>query len=214
MSGGVRPLLVGMTGGIGSGKSAFCNFLRGLGAVVFESDRVARELLVGDADVVAGVRALLGDGVYGRSADGSLVADRRAIAARVFADAGLLGELNALIHPRVAAAFGGVVERAAGDGVAVVVKEAAVLFESGGDAGLDVVVVVVAPVEERVRRAVARGTGSRAEVLQRIEAQWPEERLVARAGMVVRNVGDMGLLRAEAARVYGELLALRGGKGV
>lgn len=209
------PLLVGVTGGIGSGKSTVCSILVELGCELFEADRVARELQLTDPEVIRGIVELFGEGVYSRDAAGHLLIDRRSIAAEVFSDSRKLEALNALIHPKVFLAFDRETERCRREGRKILCKEAAIMFESGKAGDLDRIVVVAAADELRVARAVARGLGSREEVIRRMRAQWPQEQLVERADYVIWNNGTVEELRARTEEVFRSLqaLAASGGDG-
>ena len=197
-----RPFLVGVTGGIGSGKSTVCRFLSDLGCALFEADRVARELQCSDPGIIAGIRKLFGHEVYAEGSGGSLQLDRRRVAAEVFSSPEKLMELNRLVHPAVYEAFHEAVEEARRQGIEVLVKEAAILFEAGRTADLDLIVVVVADRQLRLRRAVEKGLGSREEVLERMASQWPQEKLVEKAGYVVPNEGTKEELRRQTEKLY------------
>ncbi len=201
-----KPFLLGVTGGLGSGKSTVCGMLAGMGCAVFEADRAARELQVSDPRIVAGIRTLFGDGVYSTDRSGRLSLDRRAVARRIFSDDTLRERLNRLVHPGVFEAFRDAIRLATGEGARVLVKEAAILFESGGELGLDAVAVVVADSEKRVERAVGKGMGTREEVLRRMAAQWPQEKLVEKADFVLENNGTLGELEERTRRMYEVLL--------
>lgn len=201
-----RPLLVGVTGGIGSGKSTVCSMLEELGCAMFEADRVARAMQVEDREVIRGIEELFGPGVYSRDGAGRLVIDRKAVAREVFSSKEKLAALNALIHPRVFAAFDREVERCTREGRAILCKEAAIIFESGREGDLDRIVVVAAGNATRVDRAVSRGLGSREEVLRRMQAQWPQEKLIERADYVIFNDGTLEELRRQVEAVYRSLL--------
>ncbi len=200
------PFLVGITGGLGSGKSMVCHFLAEMGCALFESDRVAKELQLHDPDVIEGIRALFGPSVYALDASGNLVLDRKKIATTVFSSAEKLDALNRLIHPRVSGEFRKAVLNARQQGKKILVKEAAILFESGGNEGLDAVVVVAADVEERIARAVQKGMGKREEIMQRIAAQWPQDKLMAKADYVLFNRGTPEELKTEIEALYTILL--------
>lgn len=208
-----HPLLVGVTGGIGSGKSTVCAFLSELGCELFEADRVARELQLSDPGVIAGIRVLFGDRVYSLDVDGTLSLDRRLIAAEVFSDRKKLDALNALIHPRVYEAFSREVERCRREGRKILCKEAAIIFESGREGDLDCIVVVAAADEQRIERAVRRGAGSREEVMRRMRSQWPQSELIGRADYVIWNNGSVEELRSKSAELYRTLLARTGSGG-
>ena len=185
------PFLVGITGGLGSGKSSVCSMLAGKGCEVFEADKVAKDLQVSDPEVVAGVKRIFGEDVYRQDESGKLLLDRRRIAQKVFMDSGALKQLNELIHPKVFRAFRDAVEEAAKAGVKILLKEAAILLESGGATGLDIVVVVVSGLEKRVERAMRKGMGNREEIMCRIQAQWPQEKLAEQADFVIENNGTV-----------------------
>lgn len=160
-------LKVGVTGGIGSGKSTVTAMLESLGAAVYNSDQRAKALMVEDANVIASIKELLGESAY--TAQGVL--DRAYIASRVFADKALLDRLNAIVHPVVARDFDRWADTMQQQGYAYVVQEAAILIESGAYRSMDLVVEVSAPVELRVERTCRRDQQPAAAVLQRLKAQ-------------------------------------------
>lgn len=205
-----KPLLVGVTGGIGSGKSTVCTILSELGCELFEADRVARDLQLSDPEVIDGIRKLFGDEVYFSDQSGLLSIDRKAIASAVFSDRSKLDALNALIHPKVFLAFDREVARCRREGCRILCKEAAIIFESGREGDLDRIVVVAADDELRIARAVARGLGSREDVVKRMRAQWPQEKLIEKADYVIWNNGSPEELRARTEAVFRELVELAG----
>ncbi|MCG8377491.1 MAG: dephospho-CoA kinase [Chlorobiales bacterium] len=201
------PVLVGITGGLGSGKTTVCRMLARMGCGVFEADRVAKNLQVEDPEVIEGIKRIFGEDVYSSSRSGKLSLDRHRIAREIFKDSCMRNRINELIHPKVFRAFQEAVEHAARDGVKVVVKEAAILLESGSDKGLDIVVVVVSDLEKRIERAMKKGMGSREEIMRRIEAQWPQEKLVERADYVIENNGSVGELENSVRALYQKIFA-------
>jgi dephospho-CoA kinase len=200
------PFLVGVTGGLGSGKSTVCRILSEMGCALFEADLVAKELQLHDPEVIEGIRELFGPEVYCCDASGQLSLDRKAVAAVVFSSPEKLEALNSLIHPRVYREFNKAVLDAEKQGIKILVKEAAILFESGGNRGVDAVVVVAADLEQRIQRAVDKGMGSRAEIMRRIDMQWPQERLIEKADFVLQNKGSQEELKTETERLYRRLL--------
>ncbi|MDT0631679.1 dephospho-CoA kinase [Rubrivirga sp. S365] len=193
---------LGVTGGIGSGKSAFVARLAGHDGVrVVYADDLAKRLMGEDAAVRAALVARFGAETY----DGAGRLDRAHLAARVFGDAGELAALNAIVHPAVRRALGEALEAARAEGVRLLVYEAALIFETGGDEILDAVVVVDAPVETRVARVQARDGATRDAVLARMRHQIDPAEARRRADLVVVNDGDLDALYAEAdalARQY------------
>ncbi len=202
------PLLVGVTGGLGSGKSSVCRMLRDMGCAVFEADRIAKELQEKDHDVVSGIKKLFGNDIYRYDENGTLHVDRKRIAQKAFSDPELLRKLNELIHPKVFEAFSALKADAQKKGVGILVKEAAILFEAGGNRGLDAVVVVSADKALRIERAVKKGMGSREEIVRRMEAQWPQDRLKNLADYVVENNGTMVELEKNVKELYRKLTIL------
>ncbi len=193
---------VGVTGGIGTGKTTVCHFLRALGCEIFSADIEAKRLQETDPDVIEGIKKIFGEAIYENS-----IPNRKRIAEIIFHDEKKLSELNALIHPKVFRAFNEAAERAEAAGKAMIAKEAAILFESGGEKGLDAVLVVAADLEIRLARLKARGL-SEAESRVRMLRQFPQEELLKRGDVIIWNNGSLDRLEAETKRAYQELLAL------
>lgn len=174
-----RMLLVGLTGGIGSGKTTVCEVLRVLGIPIFDADGAGKRLLAEDPMLRAAVTERFGAAIY---ADGVL--DRKALAAIVFNDAAALADLNALVHPAVRRAFRA---WATGQQAPYVVMESALLADTGGHAGFDRVIVVSAPERLRIARVMQRdGVGEEA-VKVRLRNQVSEEERLLIAHHVVVN---------------------------
>ncbi|MBK6541414.1 MAG: dephospho-CoA kinase [Flavobacteriales bacterium] len=177
---------VGVTGGIGSGKSLVCRILSILGVPVFHADEEAKRLLVEPGAVRSQVEQAFGMDAYPH---GEL--DRAKLAKVVFNDADARARLNAIVHPAVRERFR---SWAAEQKAAYVVMEAALLVETGGAKHLDHLVVVSAPQELRVQRVMERDGVSAEQVNARISAQAPEADLLAAAGSVIVNDGSQLLL--------------------
>ncbi|WP_366803083.1 dephospho-CoA kinase [uncultured Alistipes sp.] len=176
---------VGVTGGIGSGKSTVCRLFAERGAAVYDSDREARRLMHEDEALRRAVAERFGAGIY---RDGEL--DRAALAAVVFADAGALAELNALVHPAVVRDFAAWAERQQGE---YVVLESAILFEAGLEGCVDRTVAVLAPAELRVQRAARRDGCDSEAIRRRIAAQWDDDRLCSSADYTIVNIFETDL---------------------
>lgn len=171
---------VGLTGGMGCGKSTVVAEFRRLGVPCFVSDRVASRYYE-EADFLDELRSLLGDGVF--LDDGT--ADKRAIAQRVFADRTLLEGLNALVHPRVMADFDLFCQQHAEE--PYVLFESAILYDYGFDSRMDCVVCVYLDLAERIDRLRQRdGVGEEA-LMARIANQLPAEEMMRRADYVILN---------------------------
>lgn len=193
-------VVVGLTGGIGSGKSTVASMLAERGAVVVDADQLAREAV---AVGTAGHRAVVerfGAGLI--AGDGSI--DRRALAGVVFGDPAALADLNAIVHPPVQEAIAGRVAELAGTD-AVVVLEIPLLVESGRSYGASRVVVVDCPVDVAVGRLVERRGMDAADARRRIAAQVSREARLAAADVVIDNSGPMAALEAQVDHLWAGL---------
>jgi len=199
------PFLVGVTGGIGSGKSTLCSFLARSGCEVFEADRVAKELQVTNAGVIEGMASLFGKDIYSKNESGALVLDRKRVAAEVFSYPAKLGALNSLIHPEVRAEFMRFVQDARSRGKGIVILEAAILFESERSSDMDFIVVVAADEDIRLKRASARGRISVADIKKRMAMQWPQELLIKKSDYVLWNNGGKDELKHAATELISVL---------
>lgn len=198
-------LVVGLTGGIGSGKSTVSALLAERGAAIVDADAIARNVVEPGQPAYGAVVARFGPGVVGP--DGSL--DRQALADVVFADPAARADLNAIVHPAVRAAMAEAVAAHAGSD-RVVVMDIPLLAEGGGRRPeMAAVVVVDAPVEVAVGRLVGRRGMSEADARARIAAQATREQRLAIADVVVDNSGSLEDLRAEVERAWAFLLERR-----
>ncbi|MGY1723782.1 dephospho-CoA kinase [Blastococcus sp. SYSU DS0533] len=190
-------LRIGLTGGIGSGKSTVSGLLVERGAVLVDADRIAREVLERGTPGLAAVVEEFGAGIL--SADGSL--DRAALAAIVFSDEAARRRLDALVHPLVRKRSAELVAAAPED--AVLVNDVPLLVETGQAAGYDLVVVVEADRETRVARLVGRGL-TEADARARIAAQATDEQRRAVADVVLDNSGTLEQLTEQVDRFWVE----------
>ena len=194
---------LGVTGGIGSGKTTVCRMLEELGARVFYADDVAKRLQVEDPGARREIAAAFGEESYLPSGE----LNRKFLAEQVFGDDGKLETINQIVHPRVFERFRAARERAESDGVPLLVHEAALIFEAGGDKHLDAVAVVDADKEVRIRRVMDRDGVKREDVLARMERQLAAKELRKRADYVIVNDGDLEQLRRQVEAVYREMVA-------
>lgn len=190
-------LRIGLTGGIGSGKSTVARLLVDRGAVLVDADRIAREVVEPGTPGLAAVAEAFGDGVL--TADGAL--DRPALAAVVFGDAGQRARLDGIVHPLVRARAAELVAAAPQD--AVVVQDVPLLVETGQAGSYDLVLVVRTDEETRVRRLVGRGLPE-ADARARIASQATDEQRAAVADVVLSNDGDEEELAGRVARFWSE----------
>jgi dephospho-CoA kinase len=200
-------LLVGLTGGIGAGKSEVSARLAALGAVIVDADRIAREVVEPGTDGLAAVVAEFGEGVL--RPDGSL--DRDALAAVVFGDESARRRLNAIVHPLVGARTMELIAAAGeADPHAVVVNDVPLLAEGGLRDRYQVVVVVDADPQTQLARLVGRRGMTEADARARIAAQATREQRLAIADHVIRNDGDLADLHRQVEQVWAALGARAG----
>lgn len=196
-------LAVGLTGGIGSGKSTVGDLLVQRGAILIDADRIAREVVVPGGPAYEPLVARFGPGIL--APDGTI--DRAALAAVAFADADALAALNAITHPAISAVMA---QRraAAQEGEGVVVLDVPLLKpEHRGALALEVVVVVDCPVEIAVERLVGQRGFSRPDAQARIAAQATREERRQGADFVIDNSTDRAHLEVEVDRVWAALEA-------
>lgn len=194
---------LGVTGGIGSGKTTVCRMLEDLGAVVFYADEEGKRILVEDADARREIIDAFGEESY--HADGRL--NRAYLARTVFGDEEQVRRINRIVHPRVFARFEAAVARAEAGGVPLMVKEAALIFESGGDRFLDAVAVVEAPIEARVDRVVTRDGAAPEDIRARMSHQLPAGELRQRADYLIDNSGTLAETRRQVETIYREMIS-------
>lgn len=192
-------LRIGLTGGIGAGKSEVSRRLAARGAVIIDSDLIAREVVAPGTPGLAAVAAEFGPGVL--LADGSL--DRPALGRIVFADPARLAKLNAIVHPLVRARSDELASAAGPD--AIVVHDVPLLAENGLAPLYDLVVVIDVPDAERLRRLVElRGTPED-EARARMAAQASREERLAVADLVLDNSGDLDQLAVRVDELWQQL---------
>jgi len=189
---------LGVTGGIGSGKTTVCGFLEEQGARVFYADIEAKRLMQEDPDVRAAIVEAFGEAAY--TEDGAL--DRAYLADRVFGDAAQLERLNGIVHPHVFDAFEAAKARATDEDLSLLVHEAALLFEAGGDEHVDVTAAVVALDADRIEWVAQRDDVTPEQVKARMHHQLPQDELRRRADYVIENDGTLEALRQKSVDLY------------
>ncbi len=201
-----RPgvLVVGLTGGLGSGKTTVARMFARLGAVVIDADRIVHEVLDRAGAVRSEVIRVFGEGI----ATGGRI-DRRKLAAVVFRDARRLRRLEAILHPVVIRKMRRRIRAAAREGRGVIVLDVPLLFEAGLAGEVDRVVVVTARREQRIRRAAAALRLSRNETERRMRAQMPLRLKVRAADAVIDNSGEVSVTRRQVTALWRQWRAAR-----
>lgn len=172
--------IIGLTGGIGSGKTTVAKYFASKGIPVYIADEAAKNIM-NDKNVVHEVQALFSENVIQK--DGLL--DRNAIRELVFKDKTKLEQLNKIIHPKVKTDFDNWLQK--NKKAKFIIKEVAILFETNGQKHCDATILVTAPIETRIKRVLERDTTSRENILQIIKNQLPEEEKVKLATYVIEN---------------------------
>jgi len=195
--------LIGLTGGIGSGKSTVATLCRERGWRVVDADGIARDVVTPGRPALAELAAAFGEDIL--LADGSL--NRKELAQRAFVDKEHTELLNSITHPRIQAETQRQFEEAREEGYDFAVYDMPLLVDNGLDKDMDYVIVVDVAVEERVRRLVASRGLEEDDARRRIAAQVPDEVRLAAATHVIDNNGTLEQLRARAAEVMNRIEA-------
>jgi len=177
-----QPVQIGITGGIGSGKSLVCRIFHVLGVPVYDADSRAKKLMTTDGILINQIKKEFGTLSYYE--DGTL--NRELLGKNVFNNPEMLARLNSLVHPRVALDYSQWTQEQSG--VKYCLKEAALLFEAGSYQSLDKIIVVAAPDELRIKRVLQRDRHrNRADVEKIINNQMPQEEKINKADFVINN---------------------------
>jgi dephospho-CoA kinase len=190
---------LGVTGGIGSGKTSVCRVFDVLRVPVFSADREAREIMENDIEVMSSLNTITGKDLY---VTGSL--DRVELASIIFNDRAILEKVNLLVHPIV---FNRYCKWALVQKVPYVIMEAAILFESGASKYVDRVATVVAPVEQRVKRVIHRNKLSREQVVERIKNQMDDEMRIKLSDYVINN-SENDMIIPAILKIHDDILNL------
>jgi dephospho-CoA kinase len=189
-------MVVGLTGGIGSGKSTVAKLFEIIGCPVFYSDEVAKEIYF-DKTVKPQIIALLGKEAYLSETE----IDKKYIGSKIFSDTNLLHKLNSVIHQAVIERSKQFVEKHKGK---LIIKETALLFEAKLEAQVDKIILVAANDELRIKRVMQRDGLSKEEVLSKIKAQLPQEEKIAKSDFVIYN-NEENFLITQVLAIYSNL---------
>jgi len=196
-------LKVGLTGGIGSGKSTASRYFESLGAFVLDADEEAKKLITSNETVQHELISEFGTDII----DGTGRVDKNKLSRVAFQDEDHQQRLNSVVHPYIFNLIDKEFNRVFNDkkhGVFIV--DAALIYETGFDAHLDYVIVVTAHLKNRMERALGRKTLSREEILKRVGFQWPEEEKVNMADFVVHNDGTEAELQKNIESLIKKLI--------
>jgi len=176
----MKTKIIGLTGGIGSGKSTIAAYFASLGIPVYIADDEAKKILY-QPDVVKELEVAFGNRIFTDA-----IPDKAKIASMVFNDPVQLAKLNSIIHPKVATHFKDWVS--GNNGRLFVIKETAILFESGSYKDCDFIILVTAPADVRIQRVMVRDGVTRDKVLQRMANQWDDQKKVSLSNFTINNI--------------------------
>jgi dephospho-CoA kinase len=190
---------LGITGGIGSGKTSVCRVFKVLGIPVFAADFEAREIMDNDDTVKDIINSIAGKDLYH---EGSL--DRPGLASLIFNNRVLLEKVNSLVHPIV---FDRFIKWESAQSAPYVIMEAAILFESGAVDLVDRIATVIAPAEERIERVIRRNNLTREQILDRIKSQIDDEARISRSDYLIYN-SDKDMIIPAILDIHEDLVKL------
>jgi len=192
-------MLVGLTGGIGSGKSTVAQIFRDLGVPVYDSDKEAKSLMVNSPELKSAIIDLLGDNAYtGKTLNRSYIAEL------VFKDAGLLQKLNKIVHPAVRQHF---LKWANEQSAPYVIQETALIFENGVQDNYSATILVTAPLEMRLKRVMERDGVGKQVVLERMKNQMDDNQKIDLAQFCIENI-DLEATKEKVRGLHAKLRSM------
>jgi len=190
-------IIVGLTGGIGSGKTTVAKAFESLGVSIYIADDEAKKLMITSKVLIRQLKKLFGEQAY---IEGAL--NRAFLANAIFNDKALLKKMNAIVHPKVARHFK---RWLAKQNSAYIIKEAAILFENGSYKNCDYIITVTAPKEERIKRVIKRDSSSKEKVLSVIKNQWTDKMKVEKSHFVINNI-DLKATKTKVLEIHNQLI--------
>ena len=172
--------IIGLTGGIGSGKTTIAKHIKSLGIPVYIADDEARKIMQ-SVEIISAIKKIFGTSIFEND-----ILNREKLAAIVFSDSEKLEKLNSIIHPAVKKHFENWILNH--KKYPYVIYEAAILFESGSYKNCDLIITVTAPIESRIQRVIQRDHTTRENVLKRINSQWNDAQRISKSDYVIENI--------------------------
>tara|TARA_B100001248_G_scaffold245783_1_gene215896 strand:- start:358 stop:936 length:579 start_codon:yes stop_codon:yes gene_type:complete len=189
--------IVGLTGGIGSGKSSVLNQFKNLGINTYSADNAAKKLINSDKDLIKSIKNLFGDNIYENN-----ILDSVKLSKIVFKDPYKLKSLNSIIHPAVAKDFESFIKTINGD---YVVKEVAIIFETNTEHNYNKIILVRAPLEERIKRVILRDNLSREDVIKRVNNQIDDSTIIDNCDYIIENI-NLKDLKEKVLKIHIDLI--------
>ena len=189
--------IVGLTGGIGSGKSTVLNEFKDLGIKTYSADKAAKTLINTDIVLIDSIKKVFGNNIYKKNK-----LDTKQLSKIVFQDSDKLKVLNSIIHPAVSNDFDSFVK--SNDEI-YIVKEVAIIFETKSENTYDKIILVRAPSEERIKRVLLRDDTSRYDVIKRIKNQVDESSIISKCDYIIDN-NNLSDLKDKVAQIHKDLI--------
>ena len=189
--------IVGLTGGIGSGKSTVLDHFKNLGIKTYSADKAAKKLINSDKDLIKSIKNLFGDNIYENN-----ILDSVKLSKIVFNDPYKLKSLNSIIHPAVAKDFESFIKTINGD---YIVKEVAIIFETNTEHNYNKIILVRAPLEERIKRVILRDNLSREDVIKRVNNQIDDSTIIDNCDYVIENI-NLKDLKEKVLKIHKDLI--------
>jgi len=193
-------LVIGLTGGIGSGKSTVAKLFEEFNIPVYYSDIEAKKLMINSKIIKRRLISYFGEEVY---VNGQL--NRPFLANLIFTNKTNLEYVNSVVHPKVNQHFKRWIKKQNKNNYSFVLQENAILFENGSNDLFDKIIVVTAPIEVRIGRVMKRDKTSKAKVLERINNQWSDEKKIAKSDFVIENI-DIDNTKKQVKNIYNLLI--------
>ena len=190
--------IVGLTGGIGSGKSTVLKQFEDLGIKTYSADKAAKKLINSDEDLIESIKSLFGDNIYDNN-----ILDTIKLSKIVFQDSHKLESLNSIIHPAVAKDFKSFIKTNHGD---YIVKEVAIIFETNTEDNYDKIILVRAPIEDRIKRVVLRDNITKDDVLRRVNNQIDDSTIIDKCDYIIDN-NDLTELKEKVINIHMDLIS-------
>ena len=189
--------IVGLTGGIGSGKSTVLNEFKNLGIKTYSADKVAKKLINSDKVLVKSIKNLFGDNIYINN-----IIDSEKLSKIVFQDPNKLKSLNSIIHPAVAKDFESFIKNNNGD---YIVKEVAIIFETNTEDNYDKIILIRAPLEKRIKRVILRDNTTREDVIRRVNNQINDSTIIDKCDYIIDN-NNLKNLKEKVLKIHKDLI--------
>ncbi|MBI5476317.1 MAG: dephospho-CoA kinase [Ignavibacteriales bacterium] len=200
-----NTLAVGVTGGIGSGKSKVCQFFSSLGAIYLQADRIAQMVMESDPEVIRKVKLLLGSEAY--LSNGSL--NKSLIASKIFSNHDEKKQIDGAVHPAVLKLIAKEITDAKNEKTSpLILVEAALIFEANSESMYDYVIVVDAPKKTRVRWLHKRDGSDTTEIISKMKSQLSDKEKLSRADFVIKNSGTISQLEDQSRFIFNLLTSI------